>query len=579
MLHNLLKMKKEIISHLTEILNHEDVFQAKRELKHHFEEFERAKEIALESEKIEFEKELLKLPEEERADKHFVASEDPLDDEFEKTYREIRFALSEKEEAKKEALKKIYNTKMDIIDRIEKLVHEENIAKAFTSFNELKEEWKNAGHSSRNQEKELHDKHNTIVKEFYYNMNIYKELKAYDFEKNYKIRKQLIEDSNYVLALKSIKEKQERYHKIREKWYDAGPVSREQYEELHDAWKEVDNKIHDELGEYYDKLHEEQEGNLKTKKELVEKIKRVDLEVLKTHAKWQKKTKEILDIQAEWKSIGFARRKENEKVWKDFRTECDRFFEVKQDFYDHLKTEQNSNKEAKLALVEKAEKLRESENWKDATDQLIVLQKDWKKIPPAHHRDEKTLWSRFREACNHFFDHKKDHFSHVDEAQDENLKLKELIIEEMVKIEISGDKKEDLLTLKSISTRWNEIGHVPFRDKDKIFKKYQQALDKHYKKIKLNDREKIEILFQQKIDQFKGSNNPENALYNEKLFLKDKINRLNSDLIQYQNNMGFINSDNDTLLKGLERNLDKAQFDIDQLKEKLSMVNKALMDI
>ena len=572
-------MKKDIISHLPELLNNEDVFQAKRELKHHFDEFEIAKKEDLEKARIEFEKSIAELSDEEKEGKHFSPEVDPLDEEFEKIYREIRYALKEKEEAKKEALNTIFNKKMEIIQKIENLVHEENISKAFTSFNELKDEWKNAGHASRSHEKELHDKHNAIVKEFYYNMNIYKELKAYDFEKNYQLRKKLIADCNALIDLKSIKEKQEKYHKIREKWYDAGPVSREQYEELHEEWKVVDDKLHDILGEFYDKLHEEQEENLKKKKGLIERVKKIDLEYLNTHAKWQKKTKEVLDIQAEWKKIGFARRKENEKVWKEFRAECDRFFGVKQTFYDQLKIEQNKNKEEKLKLVEKAEKLKESENWKDASEVLIRLQKEWKKIRPAHHRDEKVLWTQFREACNAFFNHKKEHFSHVDEAQDENLKLKDALVIEIEGAELKEDKKENLEILQAFSKRWNEIGHVPFKEKDKVNKKYQQALDKHYKSIKLNEKEKVDILYQNKIDQFKGSHNPDNALYNERLFLKDKINRLNSDLIQYQNNMGFINSDNSSLLKGLRKNLEKAQTEVDQLKRKLSMVDKALREL
>lgn len=572
-------MKKDIISQLSELISNEDVFHAKRELKHLFDEFEKAKEKAIDEERIAFEKELLELSDEEKADKHFAPSEDPLDEEFEKAYREVRITLSEKEEAKKDSLKTIFKNKLDIIDQIEKLVHEENIAKAFSSFNDLKEAWKNAGQASGAQEKELHEKHNAVVKEFYYNMNIYKELKAYDFEKNFKIRKKLIENAQALLSLKSIKEKQDKYQKIREKWYDAGPVSREQYQELHDAWKEIDDKIHEELGEYYDKLHEEQEENLKIKKALVEKVANMNLEGLNTHAKWQKKTKEILDIQEEWKKIGFARRKENEKIWKEFRAVCDQFFSVKQEFYNSLKADQDKHKDAKLKLVEKALKLKESENWNDATQELINLQKEWKKIPPAHHKDEKVLWTRFREACNFFFDNKKKHFTHLDQAFEENLKLKLALLDELEKVEISGDKKKDLSSLKSISDRWNEIGHVPFNEKDKVIKKYQTLLDKLYKNFKLNEDEKVEILFQNKIDQFKGAHDPESALYNEKLFLKDKLNKLNSDLIQYQNNMGFINSDNEAILGGLRKNVEKAQAEIDQLRKKISMITKAMKEL
>jgi hypothetical protein len=571
-------MKKEIFSHLPDLLNQTDVYQAKRELKHLYDEFEKEKSAQLAEQRLAFEKEISELTEEEKQEKHFSPEEDPLDLEFEKSYREIRFSLQEKEEVLKAALKEIYTKKVAIIDQLSKLVHEENIAKAFSSFNELKEEWKNIGQCSRAQERELHDKHSAVVKDFYYNMNIYKELKAYDFEKNYKIRKNIIENTEALLSIQSIKEKQDKYHTLREKWYDAGPVSKDQYKELHDSWKIVDDKLHEELGEYYDKLHEEQEENLIKKKALIEKINSLETESLTTHAKWQKRTKEVLDIQTTWKKIGFAKRKENEKIWKMFRSECDLFFKKKQIFYDSLKKEQNKNKESKMALVEKAEELKNNENWKEVSDKLIKLQKDWKKIPPAYHRDEKILWQRFREACNLFFDHKKQHFSHIDEEYVDNLKLKELIVTDLISLETSGDKSKDLSLLKSFSNRWNEIGHVPFKEKDKIIKSYKQALDKHYNKIKLNDEEKIEILFQNKIDQFKGSNDPEDALYREKVYITEKINRLNSDLIQYQNNMGFLNSENSSLLDGLNRSMEKSQKEIDLLKKKVTLLTIALRE-
>ena len=325
-------MKKDIIDHLPEILDQEDVFQAKRELKHLFDEFQSAIKKKRDEEQEAFDKEIAKLSDEEKAGKHFEESVDPLDEEFEGKYREIRFALNEKIESLKNKQEEVYKKKQAIIDKIEGLVHEENISKAFKEFNELKEEWKNAGTSSRNHEKELHDKHHAIVKEFYYNMNIYKELKAYDFDKNYKIRKDLIEKLKEVNSADSIKDKQDKYHQLREKWYEAGPVSKEQYEELHSEWKSIDDKLHDDLDTYYDQLHEEQEENLKKKQALVERVAKIDTSHLNTHAKWQKKTSEILAIQGEWKKIGFARRKENEKIWKSFRAECDRFFDEKQVF-------------------------------------------------------------------------------------------------------------------------------------------------------------------------------------------------------------------------------------------------------
>ncbi len=264
--------KIELINHLKELPDNNDVFQAKRELKHIFDLFEKVKKEDVAEQHEIFNESIASLNDEEKAQKHYEEKTDPLDEDFLKSYREIRYTLKEKEEEKRAQLEQIYVTKLAIIDKITVLAHEENIAKAFKTFNELKEEWKSAGLSSRNHEKELHDKHNAVVKEFYYNMNIYKELKAYDFDKNLEARKKIIENCNEVMKIESIQQKRDKFYKLQQKWYDAGPVSRDDYEALHDEWKEINDHFHEQLGEYYEKLHTEQDDNLVKKQTLVNEV-------------------------------------------------------------------------------------------------------------------------------------------------------------------------------------------------------------------------------------------------------------------------------------------------------------------
>lgn len=571
-----METKVELISHLKELPDSNDVFQAKRELKHIFDLFEKVKKEDIEKQHEIFNESIASLSDEEKAKKHFEAEADPLDEGFLKSYREIRYLLKEKEEDKRNLLKQIYVGKLAIIDKITELTHEENIAKAFKTFNDLKEEWKTIGLSSRSHEKELHDKHNAVVKEFYYNMNIYKELKAYDFDKNLKARKQIIENCKEVMSIESIQQKRDKFYKLQQKWYDAGPVSRDDYEALHEEWKEINEHFHDQLGEYYDKLHTEQDDNLVKKKTLVEEVKKIDSDELKTHSAWQKKTKYIIGIQANWKKIGFARRKENELIWKEFRAICDQFFNAKQAFYDHLKVGQQENKVAKQKLIEKAIELKDSTDWKNTTQIFIKLQRDWKDIAPAHHRDEKKLWLSFRGHCNYFFDKKKAHFTEMDESLVENLKLKNQIIKELTAFKSSEDKKETIETLKSFSKGWNEIGHVPYKDKNAIINKFQDQLNKQYASVNLDEAEKINILFQNKLDQLKGSADPVDALYNEKSYLKEKADRLHTDLIQFENNMGFINSKDTKLIDRLQKSVDKTHHEIEQLETKIKLLNIAI---
>ena len=571
-----MEAKVELINHLKELPDNNDVFQAKRELKHIFDLYEDAKKADIEKQHEIFNESIASLSDTEKAGKHFEKKQDPLDEDFLKVYREIRYALKEKEEEKRGQLKQIYVAKLAIIDKITELAHEENIAKAFKTFNELKEEWKTVGLSSRSHEKELHDKHNAVVKEFYYNMNIYKELKAYDFDKNLEARKKIIKKCKEVMTIESIQQKRDKFYKLQQKWYDAGPVSRDDYEALHDEWKEINEHFHEQLGEYYDKLHTEQDDNLIKKQNLVEEVNKIDTDELKTHSAWQKKTKYIIGIQANWKNIGFARRKENEAIWKEFRAICDTFFSAKQTFYDHLKVGQEKNKEAKQALIDKAIELKDSTDWKNTTQAFIKLQRDWKNIEPAHHRDEKKLWLNFRGNCNYFFDQKKAHFAELDASSQENLKIKNQIIEELTVFEPSTDKKETINALKAFSERWNKVGHVPYNDKNTIVKKYQDQLNKQYASIKLDEVEKINILFQNKLDQLKGSTDPVDALYNEKSFLKEKADRLHSDLIQFENNMGFINSKDSKLINRLQKNVDTTHHEIEQLETKIKLLNIAI---
>lgn len=568
-----MEAKKELILHLKELPENEDVFQAKRELKHIYDLFDQVKIKGVEEQRLRFVESLESLPIEEKVETHFVAEADPDDDEFEKTYREIRYILKEREEKKRGHLKEIYVNKLAIIDKIAAITHEENIAKAFRTFNELKEEWKSAGLSSRNNEKELHDKHNAVVKEFYYNMNIYKELKAYDFDRNLKGRKQIIEACKEVMKIESIQKKREKFYNLQQKWYDAGPVSKDNYDALHEEWKEINDHFHEQLGEYYDKLHTEQDDNLVKKQALVKEVEEIDTTLLNSHSRWQKKTKHVIGIQNKWKTIGFARRKENEQVWKLFRTACDTFFAAKQVFYNQLKGEQENNKIAKQKLIDRAVELKESTDWRKTTQDFIRLQREWKEIPPAHQRDEKKLWLTFRKNCNDFFDKKKGHFADQDLALQENLKLKNQILEELSAYKPTEDKKETIDTLKALSKRWNEIGHVPFRDKDALIKKYQGLLDKHYNSIKLDEDEKVNIMFQNKLAQLTGSSHPVDALYNEKAFLKEKVDRLHADLIQFENNMGFINSKDHKLIDRLQKSLDHTQHEIDQLQAKIKQIN------
>jgi hypothetical protein len=571
-----MEAKKEIIDQIRQLSLSPDPYQARRELKHLFDEYEKLKEVFLEEQRKIFLDQQSELSEEEKRDYHFEPESDAIDKEFETTYRATRIEINERVEKQKEQQLKVFNQKLAIIKNITTLAQEENIARAFKRFNDLKEEWKNAGLASKNQERDLHDKHTAAVKEFYYHMNIYKELKAYDFEKNLEKRKKIIEESEEALKIESIQKKQDTFYKLQQQWYDAGPVSREDYEALQETWKSINDIFHEALGEYYEKLHTEQDDNLEKKKALVERVKQVDTSLLTTHSKWQKKTKQIIQLQKDWKKIGFARRKENEAVWKEFRAACDVFFKEKQVFYDQLKKEQDENRDKKRALLDRAKELADQTNWKDTTQEFIRLQKEWKAIPPAHHKEEKKLWNTFRETCNSFFDRKKQHFQGITESSQKNLEAAQVLLEELSKYVANKNKEDVIEDLKELSDRFNAIGSIPHKEKQKVLKAWKRKMDEIYSSIQLNTSEQIHIVFQQRVDQLVASDSPRDAIYEEKDRIRDKVDHLKSEVIQLENNMGFINSKDQSLIERLEKNINESKDEIAGWLEKMKLLNIAL---
>ena len=487
---------------------------------------------------------------------------------FKEKQKALKAAIRNEEE---ENLKK----KRVLINQLKEVINkEENIGAAFSAHKEINKKWKAVGDIPRSSRHDMQQEYSRLLEEFFYNINIYKEIKDYDIKKNYETKKSLVEQLKKLSDNENIKEVEANIKKLQNEWEDIGPTKQELWEELkEDYWSTV-KTIYDRIRSYYNEKREQKQENLVKKKGLIEKMKSV-LELERDSVKeWNKHTNEVLDIQKEWKTIGFGPRKQNEEVWKNFRGLCDEFFDQKSEFFEEAQEEFDKIAVQKEKLIEKVDQLKDSTEWKDTAYKIIEIQKQWKKTGNAGRKNEPRLWKKFRAICNHFFDAKKAHFEEQEKAYDDNLKAKETLVEELKSVKLDKDQEKSIEQLKDFSDRFAAIGFIPKSQKDAVYKSYKEVLDGHYDSLDIKGDKKEEILFEARINTLKGSSNSERLLENEKQTIRTEITAIKQQINQYENNLGFFaNSKGANALKEeVEGKIAKEYQKIEQLKAKLKMI-------
>lgn len=497
---------------------------------------------------------------------------------------ERMLALIDQYNEKREALlnrildeeKSNFEKKKALIDRLRKLIEEEeHIGKAFKEFNDIRDEWNDIGKVPGKQRQDLNRDYSNLMELFYYNINIYKQLQDHDLKRNLELKQDVLEQIKALQSQKELKPLEEGVNLCIERWNDIGPTYREEWDKIKDEFWSIVKDTYNTIREHYKQRKEEHQGNLEKKQALIEKVKQIaelDLQQLK---KWQEKTDEIIALQEEWKTIGFAGREKNESTWKAFRGACDQFFQKKREFFKSIRNEQDAHAKKKEELIAKAEKFKDSNDWKTATHELIQLQKQWKEVGPAHQRAEQKLWKQFRGICDQFFKRKKEFFATLDDRQAENLKQKETVIKEVEAYKLTGERIADLEALKDFSNRFNAIDHVPFKDKDRVYKAFSEALDAKYKGMKMERSEREAIQFKSRIETLKENDNT-HVLEREARGMQDKMSKLKAEVIQLENNLGFFANSKgaDALKKQVEEKINRAKEEIAGLERKLRMVNK-----
>lgn len=479
------------------------------------------------------------------------------------------------EDQVKQAQEDNLQKKEAIIDAIKAITDsEENIKEAMIKVKELEEKWKEIGNVSPHKYKDLQSVYSRTRDEFYYNIRIHRELLEHDLKRNLQLKEELAAKMEELSNSKNAKELESLARTLVIEWDEIGPTFRDKWEEVRDRFKDAQRKVYETIKEHYKSIRDLHAENLTKKEELCAKLEEILKPDIQSEKLWKKLTDEVIQIQKEWKGIGFATKKENDKVWARFKEAGDNFFESKSTFYQKLKAGQDKNRDLKKALVEEAESLKENENWKETSDRLVFLQKKWQKIGNAHQRDEQRLWKAFRAACNAFFENKKQFYSTIDERQAENLTAKQAVIDEIKSIEISGDSNLDKASLKELSSKFNAIGFVPLKDKNSITDAYRKALEEKYVAIGINKDQIVNMQYRNKLEDINSSDSSSKSLDREERNLREKIKKVQSTIQQYENNLGFFGNSKGaaSLLKEAELKLTQTKEQLKQLESKLKII-------
>ncbi len=489
-------------------------------------------------------------------------------------YRDKRNEQSKSLEEQKEIN---LQAKYDIIEAIKELINsQESLNKTFHDFRSLQESWREIGPVPQKNLKDLWESYHYHVEAFYDYIKINKELRDLDFKKNLDAKLQLCEKAEELLLGTSVVEAFRRLQVLHDQWREIGPVPADKRSEIWERFRDATSKINRRHQEYFVNLKEEQKKNLQEKTALCEKAEEIaELEI--DNAKdWETKSKELIEIQKVWKTIGFAPKKHNTKIYERFRAACDSFFDKKREYFASNREEQENNLQLKTELCIQAESLQDSTDWKKTTDELIKLQKRWKTIGPVPVKQSDKIWKRFRASCDIFFNNKSKYYENIDSKYEDNLKAKEELIQKIEELELSSNINENLESLKTFQRDWAEIGFVPIKKKDEIQEKYREAINKKFDQLKIDDIKKSLLKFRSRIESIIAKPNSERRLAMERDKCYNKLKQLENDITLWENNIGFFSSSKnaESMITDVERKIKSAKMKIELLQEKINIIDE-----
>ena len=478
--------------------------------------------------------------------------------------------FEEQEKLKQENLKK----KLDIIEKIKNMATSpEEANKSYQEFKQLQQEWKEIKMVPAENANELWRNYQLYVEQFYDLLKLNSEAREYDFKKNLEIKTKLCEAAEKLADEDDVISAFYQLQELHQEYRESGPVAKELREGIWARFKAASTVINKKHQQHFEDIRAKEEDNLNKKTELCEKVEAIAKEENKTSADWENHTKQIIEIQTEWKTIGFAPQKMNVKIFERFRAACDDFFGRKSAYFTQMKKEFTENAEKKKALVEKAQALKDSTEWKATSDKLIALQKEWKTIGMVPKKYGDQLWNDFLAACNHFFEARNAANAGARNEEHANLDKKKAVVEKL-KALLENPVDDTQAEVRKLTEEYNSIGHVPYKEKDKIFNEYHEVLDKIFKELNISTARR-------RLNNFKTNlknvaKRGEDALDNERTRLQRRAEQMKQEIQTYENNLGFLNASSkkgNSLIDEMNRKVQKLKDDLELIKQKIKAID------
>ena len=506
----------------------------------------------------------------------FVPAPDPWETRFKEIMSSIKekrsIMAAEQEQEKEENLQK----KLAILDKMKTLTETtEDTSKIYSEFKQLQQEWNEIKQVPANKVNELWKSYQLYTEKFYDMVKLNNEFREYDFKKNLEQKTHLCEAAEKLAEEPDVVSAFHQLQKLHQEFRNIGPVAKDLRENIWARFKAASTAVNRRHQQHFEMLKEKEQNNLDQKTVICEIAESMDYDNLKTFADWENKTQEILALQAKWKTIGYAPQKMNVKIFERFRAACDEFFKRKAAFFKQIKESMAENLEKKKALCEKAEALKDSTDWKQTAEILTQLQKEWKTIGPVAKKHSDAVWKRFIGACDYFFAQKNKATSSQRSVEVENMAKKEEIIKQLIALDASGSTDNSTAEqTRALIKEWNSIGHVPFKEKDRLYNEFHKWVDKLFDKLNLSASER-------KLSDFKSGLGKGDNLYRDREKLVRTYESLKSDIQTYENNLGFLNSASkkgNTLVAEVTRKIERLKGDMELVLKKIEAIDEKLKE-
>ena len=506
----------------------------------------------------------------------FAPAADELEEQFKSLYSEIkekRAAYNAAQDAlKAENLAK----KREIISKINEIAEDaDNVNRQYSTVQQLQQDFKAIGEVPSENDTEVWKSYQVAVERFYDLLKMNKELRDYDFKKNLEQKQALCAEAEALDEEADIVDAFKKLQQLHTSWREIGPVSKEIREELWTRFKNASAVINKKYQSFFEERKANEKKNAEGKEALCVKIEAISTDNLKTYAAWDEATKAIIGLQEEWKKLGFASRKVNTELFARFRKSCDEFFAKKAEFFKRMKDELAANLAKKIELCEKAEALKDSTEWKKTTDALIALQKEWKTVGPVVKKHSDAVWKRFIAACDAFFEEKKKQNVNVHSVEHENLKQKKDIIAQINSILENKETEDAPNKVRELMKKWQEVGHVPYKEKDKVYAEYKAAIDKAFEQLDMKAKKARMANFANSINQMSDTG----KVYHERERLVRAYEMKSQELKTYENNLGFFNAQSksgNSLVKEMKRKIANIKEEIAMLEQKIKLIDEKI---